>query len=192
VTAETLVARVSPSDVSPYFRVARIQLDRGEGLVSRACPYHTDGVVGSDQPPSRVDTSDILLSWIPVRHRRGAAADWRCAASARQAGENGYAAPSNTSCRASKPKKAIWFVTSGLGGFPPRSPGGKNQQGDPQCRGMAQDWRFRPRGLRATFPNCWWWWRRRTRRGVPKRARHKALSPKHGLGVIADAFPSPP
>ena len=46
ITTETLVARVIAIDVSPYFRVARIQLDRGEGLVNRGMPVITpDGVV---------------------------------------------------------------------------------------------------------------------------------------------------
>jgi len=109
VTAETLVARVIAIDVSPYFRVARIQLDRGEGLVSRGMPIITpDGVVGRINRVAVIPRTSCFR-WIPVPPStwccRGLAVAAFCAASpARMA----TAAPSNTSCRASKPKKAIW------------------------------------------------------------------------------------
>src|SRR3954447_24168261 len=41
VTAETLVARVVAIDASPYFRVARVQIDRGDGQVRRGMPVIT-------------------------------------------------------------------------------------------------------------------------------------------------------
>src|SRR4051812_42567704 len=45
--AETLAARVISIDASPYFRVARIEIDQGDGVVRRGMPVLTpEGVVG--------------------------------------------------------------------------------------------------------------------------------------------------
>src|SRR4051812_31782732 len=59
--AETVSARVFSIDASPYFRVARIELDRGEGVVKRGMPVLTpDGVVGRINRVAG-KTSDIML-----------------------------------------------------------------------------------------------------------------------------------
>ena len=45
--AETVAARVVAIDASPYFRVARVEIDRGEGTVRRGMPVLiSEGVVG--------------------------------------------------------------------------------------------------------------------------------------------------
>src|SRR5262245_27699128 len=65
VPAESLVARVIALDASPYFRVARIQIDRGENMVRRGLPViTTEGVVGRINRVAG-DSSDILLSVDP-------------------------------------------------------------------------------------------------------------------------------
>ncbi len=59
--AETNAARIIAIDASPYFRVARVELDRGEGVVKRGMPVLTpEGVVGRIGHVSD-DTSDITL-----------------------------------------------------------------------------------------------------------------------------------
>src|SRR5262245_16543359 len=59
--AETIAARIISIDASPYFRVARVEIDRGDGVVKRGMPVLTpDGVVGRiGRVAGR--TADILL-----------------------------------------------------------------------------------------------------------------------------------
>lgn len=59
--AETIAARVISIDASPYFRVARVEIDHGEGVVKRGMPVLTpEGVVGRiGRVAGR--TSDIML-----------------------------------------------------------------------------------------------------------------------------------
>src|SRR3954463_13545625 len=59
--AETGAARVISIDASPYFRVARVEIDRGDSVVRRGMPVLTpDGVVGRiGRVAGR--TSDIML-----------------------------------------------------------------------------------------------------------------------------------
>src|SRR5438477_9793365 len=59
--AETIAARVIAVDASPYFRVARVDIDHGEGTVRRGMPVLTpEGVVGRVNRVSG-KSSDILL-----------------------------------------------------------------------------------------------------------------------------------
>jgi rod shape-determining protein MreC len=183
VTAETLVARVIAIDVSPYFRVARIQLDRGEGLVSRGMPIITpDGVVGRINRVAG-DTSDILLSVDPrsaidvVLPRTGGRGILRG-----KPGENGYRCAIEYLMQGEQAKEGDLVVTSGLAGFPRDLPVGKVSQGDPQLgRAVAGSGGFARRGLRATLRGA-------GRGGAgaapgPEAGTHKALAPGHGLGV---------
>jgi rod shape-determining protein MreC len=126
VSAETLVARVVAIDASPYFRVARIQLDRGEGMVKRGMPILTpDGVVGR---VNRVagDSSDILLSVDPrsaidvIIPRTGGRGILKG-----KPGENGYRAAIEYLMHGEQAKEGDVVVTSGLGGFPRDVPVGK-------------------------------------------------------------------
>jgi rod shape-determining protein MreC len=126
VSAETLVARVIAIDASPYFRVARIQLDRGEGLVKRGMPILTpEGVVGR---VNRVagDSSDILLSVDPrsaidvIIPRTGGRGILKG-----KPGENGYRAAIEYLMHGEQAKEGDLVVTSGLGGFPRDVPVGK-------------------------------------------------------------------
>jgi rod shape-determining protein MreC len=126
VTAETLVARVVSIDASPYVRVARIQLDRGEGMVRRGMPVLTaEGVVGRI---SRIagNSSEILLSVDPrsaidvVIARTGGRGILRG-----RPGENGYRAAIEYLVHGEQAKEGDLVVTSGLGGFPRDLPVGK-------------------------------------------------------------------
>src|SRR5688572_17661010 len=126
VQAETLVARVVAIDASPYFRVARIQLDRGEGMVKRGMPILTpEGVVGR---VNRVagDSSDILLSVDPrsaidvIIPRTGGRGILKG-----KPGENGYRAAIEYLIHGEQAKEGDLVVTSGLGGFPRDVPVGK-------------------------------------------------------------------
>src|SRR5690349_8734138 len=59
--AETIAARVIAIDASPYFRVARVDIDRGEGTVRRGMPVLTpEGVVGRINRTAG-KSSDVLL-----------------------------------------------------------------------------------------------------------------------------------
>src|SRR5207245_927269 len=59
--AETVAARIISIDASPYFRVARVDIDRGDGVVRRGMPVLTpDGVVGRINRVAG-HTSDIML-----------------------------------------------------------------------------------------------------------------------------------
>lgn len=126
ISAETLVARVVAIDASPYFRVARIQLDRGEGMVKRGMPILTpEGVVGRVNRVSG-DSSDILLSVDPrsaidvIIPRTGGRGILKG-----KPGENGYRAAIEYLIHGEQAKESDLVVTSGLGGFPRDVPVGK-------------------------------------------------------------------
>jgi rod shape-determining protein MreC len=126
ISAETLVARVVAIDASPYFRVARVQVDRGDGSVRRGMPVITpEGVVGRI---SRVanGSSDILLSVDPrssidvILPRTGGRGLLRG-----KPGDNGYRAAIEYLAHGEQAKEGDAVVTSGLGGFPRDLPVGK-------------------------------------------------------------------
>jgi rod shape-determining protein MreC len=126
ITAETLVARVVAIDASPYFRVARIQLDRGEGMLKRGMPVLTsEGVVGRVNRVSG-DSSDILLSVDPrsaidvIIPRTGGRGILKG-----KPGENGYRAAIEYLIHGEQAKEGDVVVTTGLGGFPRDVPVGK-------------------------------------------------------------------
>ena len=59
--AETIAARVIAVDASPDFRVARVEIDRGDGMVRRGMPVLTpEGVVGRINRVSG-KSSDVML-----------------------------------------------------------------------------------------------------------------------------------
>ena len=126
IPAETLVARVVAIDASPYFRMARIQLDRGEGMVRRGMPIITpEGVVGRVNRVSG-DSSDILLSVDPrsaidvIIPRTGGRGLLKG-----KPGDNGYRAAIEYLVHGEQAKEGDVVVTSGLGGFPRDIPVGK-------------------------------------------------------------------
>ncbi len=119
--AETLAARVISIDASPYFRVARVEIDRGEGLLRRGMPVLTpDGVVGRINRIAG-QTSDILLAvdarssidvFLPRTGGRGILRG--------KAGENGYRCSVEYLMRGEQAREGDLVVTSGLGGTFPR------------------------------------------------------------------------
>jgi rod shape-determining protein MreC len=119
--AETLAARVISIDASPYFRVARVDIDRGEGLVRRGMPVLTpEGVVGRINRVAG-QTSDILLAvdprssidvFLPRTGGRGVLRG--------KAGENGYRCSVEYLMRGEQAREGDLVVTSGLGGAFPR------------------------------------------------------------------------
>jgi rod shape-determining protein MreC len=119
--AETLAARVISIDASPYFRVARVEIDRGENLVRRGMPVLTpEGVVGRINRVAG-QTSDILLAVdsrssidvsIPRTGGRGVLRG--------KAGENGYRCAIEYLMRGEQAREGDLVVTSGLGGSFPR------------------------------------------------------------------------
>jgi rod shape-determining protein MreC len=119
--AETIAARVISIDASPYFRVARVEIDRGDGVVKRGMPVLTpDGVVGRiGRVAGR--TSDILLLVDPrsaidvVVPRTGGRGILRG-----KAGENGYRCSIEYLARGEPARVGDKVVTSGLGGAFPR------------------------------------------------------------------------
>ncbi len=128
VSAETLVARVIAIDASPYFRVARVQIDRGDGMVSRGMPVITpEGVVGRINRVAG-GSADILLAVDPrsaidvVLPRTGGRGILRG-----KPGENGYRAAIEYLVHgAENAREGDLVVTSGLGGgFPRDLPVGK-------------------------------------------------------------------
>lgn len=140
VTAETLVARVIAIDVSPYFRVARIQLDRGEALVQRGMPVITsEGVVGRINRTAG-ETSDILLSVDPrsaidvVLPRSGGRGILKG-----KPGENGYRCAIEYLMQGEQAKEGDVVVTSGLGGFPRDLPVGRISRLVKNSAGLTQD-----------------------------------------------------
>lgn len=140
VTAETLVARVIAIDVSPYFRVARIQLDRGDSMVQRGMPVITsEGVVGRINR-SAGETSDILLSVDPrsaidvVLPRTGGRGILKG-----KPGENGYRCAIEYLMQGEQAKEGDIVVTSGLGGFPRDLPVGRVSKLVKNSAGLTQD-----------------------------------------------------
>jgi rod shape-determining protein MreC len=126
VSAETLVARVVSIDASPYFRVARIEIDRGDAAVRRGLPVITpEGVVGRINRVSG-DSSDILLSVDPrsaidvIVPRTGGRGLLRG-----KPGDNGYRATIEYLMHGEQAHEGDVVVTSGLGGFPRDLPVGK-------------------------------------------------------------------
>jgi rod shape-determining protein MreC len=119
--AETLAARVISIDASPYFRVARIEIDQGEAAVRRGMPVLTpEGVVGRiNRVAGR--TSDIMLLVDPrsaidvVIPRTGGRGILRG-----KSGENGYRCSIEYLVRGEQAKEGDKVVTSGLGGAFPR------------------------------------------------------------------------
>ncbi|HXI55787.1 MAG TPA: rod shape-determining protein MreC [Polyangia bacterium] len=119
--AETLAARVISIDASPYFRVARVELDRGEGTVRRGMPVLTpEGVVGRINRVAG-KTSDIMLLvdprsaidvFVPRTGGRGILRG--------KSGENGYRCSIEYLVRGDQVREGDKVVTSGLGGAFPR------------------------------------------------------------------------
>jgi rod shape-determining protein MreC len=145
VTAETLVARVIAIDVSPYFRVARVRLDRGDNLVQRGMPVITpEGVVGRINRASG-DTSDILLSVDPrsaidiVLPRTGGRGILKG-----KPGENGYRCAIEYLMQGEQAKEGDVAVTSGLGGFPRDLPVGRVTKIVKNSAGLTQDIEITP------------------------------------------------
>jgi rod shape-determining protein MreC len=119
--AETIAARIIAIDASPYFRVARVELDRGDGVVKRGMPVLTpEGVVGRIGHVSG-DTSDIMLLVDPrsaidvVVPRTGGRGILRG-----KSGENGYRCSIEYLTRGQAAEVGDKVVTSGLGGAFPR------------------------------------------------------------------------
>jgi len=145
VTAETLVARVIAIDVSPYFRVARVRLDRGETLVQRGMPVITpEGVVGRINRAAG-DTSDILLSVDPrsaidiILPRSGGRGILKG-----KPGENGYRCAIEYLMQGEQAKEGDIAVTSGLGGFPRDLPIGRVTKIVRNSAGLTQDIEITP------------------------------------------------
>ncbi len=120
--AETIAARVIAVDASPYFRVARVEIDHGEGAVRHGMPVLTsDGVVGRVNRLSG-KSSDILLLVDPrsaidvVVPRTGGRGILRG-----KAAENGYRCSVEYLARGEPAKEGDAVVTSGLGGSFPRN-----------------------------------------------------------------------
>lgn len=139
--AETLAARVIGIDASPYFRIARVELDRGEGLVRRGMPVlTTEGVVGRINRVSG-STSDILLAvdprssidvFIPRTGGRGVLRG--------KSGENGYRCSVEYLMRGEQAREGDLVVTSGMGGaFPRDLPVGKVTRVVPNPSGLYQE-----------------------------------------------------
>lgn len=183
VTAETLVARVIAIDVSPYFRVARIQLDRGEGLVQRGMPVITpEGVVGRINRSSG-DTSDIMLSVDPrsaidvVLPRTGGRGILKG-----KPGENGYRCAIEYLMQGEQAKEGDLVVTSGLGGFPRDLPVGKISKLVKNSAGLNQEIEITPdvdfarlsEVLVVVAPSP---------PADPEAGPKKPLAPSHGLAV---------
>jgi rod shape-determining protein MreC len=119
--AETVAARIISIDASPYFRVARVDIDRGDGVVRRGMPVLTpEGVVGRINRVAG-HTSDIMLLVDPrsaidvVIARTGGRGILRG-----KSGENGYRCSIEYLARADVAKVGDKVVTSGLGGAFPR------------------------------------------------------------------------
>jgi rod shape-determining protein MreC len=120
--AETIAARVIAVDASPYFRVARVDIDRGEGTVRRGMPVLTpEGVVGrinrvagkSSDVLLLVDPRSALDIIVPRTGGRGILKG--------KAGENGYRCSIEYLARGEPVKEGDAVVTSGVGGAFPRN-----------------------------------------------------------------------
>jgi rod shape-determining protein MreC len=183
VTAETLVARVIAIDTSPYFRVARVRLDRGENLVQRGMPVITpEGVVGRINRVSG-DTSDIMLSVdsrsaidivLPRTGGRGILKG--------KPGENGYRCAIEYLMQGEQAKEGDLAVTSGLGGFPRDLPVGRVSKIVKNAAGLTQDIEITPdvdfarlsEVLVVVAP---------APPADPEAGPKKPLAPAHGLGM---------
>ncbi len=120
--AETVAARVIAVDASPYFRVARVEIDHGEGNVRHGMPVLTpEGVAGRINRVSG-KSSDIMLLVDPrsaidvVIPRTGGRGILRG-----KSGENGYRCNIEYLTRGEPAKEGDAVVTSGLGGAFPRN-----------------------------------------------------------------------
>jgi rod shape-determining protein MreC len=120
--AETIASRVIAVDASPYFRVARVEIDRGEGMVRRGMPVLTpEGVVGRINRVSG-KSSDVMLLVDPrsaidvLVPRTGGRGILRG-----KSGENGYRCSIEYLARGEPAKEGDAVVTSGLGGAFPRN-----------------------------------------------------------------------
>jgi rod shape-determining protein MreC len=120
--AETIAARVIAVDASPYFRVARVDIDRGEGTVRRGMPVLTpEGVVGRINRTAG-KSSDVLLLVDPrsaldiIVPRTGGRGILRG-----KSGENGYRCSIEYLARGEPVKEGDAVVTSGVGGGFPRN-----------------------------------------------------------------------
>ena len=140
IAAETLVARVIAIDVSPYFRVARVVLDRGDDLVQRGMPVIApEGVVGRINRSSG-KTSDIMLSVDPrsaidvVLPRTGGRGILKG-----KPGENGYRCAVEYLLQGDQAKEGDQVFTSGLGGFPRDLPVGKVSKAIKNATGLTQE-----------------------------------------------------
>jgi len=183
ITAETLVARVIAIDVSPYFRVARVRLDRGNSLVQRGMPVITpDGVVGRINRTSG-DSSDVMLSVDPrsaidiVLPRTGGRGILKG-----KPGENGYRCVIEYLLQGEQAKEGDLAVTSGLGGFPRDLPVGRVSKIIKSSAGLTQDMEVTPdvdfarlsEVLVVVAPSP---------PPDPEAGSKKPLAPAHGLGV---------
>jgi rod shape-determining protein MreC len=120
--AETIAARVIAVDASPYFRVARVEIDHGEGTVRRGMPVLTpEGVVGRINRVSG-KSSDVMLLVDPrsaidvLVPRTGGRGILRG-----KSGENGYRCSIEYLARGEPAREGDAVVTSGLGGAFPRN-----------------------------------------------------------------------
>jgi rod shape-determining protein MreC len=120
--AETVASRVIAVDASPYFRVARVEIDRGEGTVRRGMPVLTpEGVVGrinrvsgkSSDVMLLVDPRSAIDVLVPRTAGRGILRG--------KSGENGYRCSIEYLARGEPAKEGDAVVTSGLGGAFPRN-----------------------------------------------------------------------
>ncbi len=119
VPSATLTAKVIAIDSSPYFRVARVEIDLGDNLLRRGMPVITpEGVVGRINRVSG-RTSDIQLSVDP-----GSRIDVLLPRTGGKgllvgtAGENGYRCSIQYLARGEEARPGDSVVTSGLGDFP--------------------------------------------------------------------------
>ena len=120
--AETIAARVIAVDASPYFRVARVEIDHGEGTVRRGMPVLTpEGVVGrinrvaggSSDVMLLVDPRSAIDVLVPRTGGRGILRG--------KSGENGSRCSIEYLARGEPAREGDAVVTSGLGGAFPRN-----------------------------------------------------------------------
>jgi rod shape-determining protein MreC len=139
--AETIAARVIAVDASPYFRVARVEIDHGEGTVRRGMPVLTpEGVVGrinrvsgkSSDVMLLVDPRSAIDVLVPRTGGRGILHG--------KSGENGYRCSIEYLARGEPAREGDAVVTSGLGGaFPRNLAVGKVTRVIPGAVGLYQD-----------------------------------------------------
>jgi rod shape-determining protein MreC len=112
---------IASVDTSPYFRVARVTLDRGEGLLTRGMPVITpEGIVGRIERVAG-HTADIQLAvdprfaidvFLPRSRGRGILRG--------KAGENGYRCAVEYLVRGEEVQVGDQVLSSGLGSSFPR------------------------------------------------------------------------